>query len=137
MWYKKSEQPLRTALWFNTFSTIFTGVVSYGIGQTHTRIAQWRLLYLVLGAATFLWSVVLIIFMPDSPVKCWWLSDREKYICILRVKENNTGVEDKKIKWYQVREALLDAKTWLIVLFAVAQNIPNGKFLVLPVAQLC
>lgn len=43
-----------------------------------------------------------------------------------RVKTNNTGMEDKTIKWYQVRECLLDPKTWLLALFSLAQNIPNG-----------
>lgn len=64
--------------------------------------------------------------MPDSPVTCWYLTDREKYVALERVKNNNTGVEDKKIKWYQVRECLTDPKTWLLVLFSLAQNIPNG-----------
>lgn len=66
------------------------------------------------------------IFLPDSPVKCWYMSDREKYVCLVRVKDNNTGIEDKKIKLYQVRECLLDPKTWLLALFSLAQNIPNG-----------
>lgn len=54
------------------------------------------------------------------------MSDREKYICLVRVKENNTGVEDRTLKWYQLRECLLDPKTWLLAIFACAQNIPNG-----------
>ncbi|KAK2806202.1 hypothetical protein FQN50_005925 [Emmonsiellopsis sp. PD_5] len=61
-----------------------------------------------------------------SPVKCWYMTDREKYICLERVKGNNTGIEDKTIKWYQVKECLLDPKTWLLAVFSLAQNIPNG-----------
>lgn len=47
-------------------------------------------------------------------------------MCINRIRKNNTGLEDKRVKWYQVRECLLDIKTWCLALFAVAQNIPNG-----------
>jgi MFS transporter, ACS family, allantoate permease len=126
MWWKTSEQPIRVAFWFNTFSTVFTGAISYGVGHTDTPLAQWRLLFLILGGFTLLWTVVLFVFLPDSPVTCWYMSDREKYVCLQRIKANNTGVEDKMIKWYQVRECLLDWKTWLIVIFACAQNIPNG-----------
>jgi MFS transporter, ACS family, allantoate permease len=107
-------------------SSVFSGLVSYGIGHTNTALHPWRLLFLVLGAFSVLWAVVLFIFLPDSPVKCWYLSDREKYVCLERVKDNNTGMEDKTIKWYQVRECLLDPKTWLLALFSLAQNIPNG-----------
>ncbi|KAJ5746194.1 Major facilitator superfamily domain general substrate transporter [Penicillium odoratum] len=126
MWWKTSEQPLRVAFWFNQLSSVFSGLVSYGIGQTDTSLSPWRLLFLVLGAFSLLWAGVLYVFLPDSPVQCWYFSDREKFVCLERVKDNNTGMEDKTIKWYQVRECLLDPKTWLLALFSLAQNIPNG-----------
>ncbi|KAL4862333.1 hypothetical protein BDV12DRAFT_203161 [Aspergillus spectabilis] len=126
MWWKTSEQPLRVAFWFNQLSSVFAGVVSYGIGQTDTALSPWRLLFIVLGAFSFLWAITLWIFLPDSPVQCWYFTDREKFVCLHRVKDNNTGMEDKTIKWYQVRECLLDPKTWHLALFALAQNIPNG-----------
>lgn len=126
MWWKTSEQPIRVAFWFNQLSSVFSGVVSYGIGQTDTALAPWRLLFIVLGVFSLVWAVVLYIFLPDSPVQCWYLSDREKFVCLERVKDNNTGMEDKTIKWYQVCECLLDPKTWLLALFSLAQNIPNG-----------
>lgn len=72
------------------------------------------------------WSVIIAIFLPDSPVKCWYLSDREKYICIQRVRKNNTGIEDKKFKPKQVFECLCEPKTWCLVIFAFCQNVPNG-----------
>jgi ACS family allantoate permease-like MFS transporter len=107
-------------------SSIFAGIISYGIGHTNTSIAPWRLLFLVLGGFSFIWAAVLWYYLPDSPVTWRALSDREKYVCIDRIRLNNTGLEDKKVKWYQVRECLFDVKTWLLALFAVAQNIPNG-----------
>ena len=100
--------------------------MSYGIGHTHSAIHPWRLLFLVLGGFSILWSIVLVIFLPDSPLKCWYMSDREKYICLQRVRDNNTGVEDKKFKIHQVFECLMDPKTWLLFIFSLAQNIPNG-----------
>ncbi|KAI9740431.1 MAG: hypothetical protein M1834_005011 [Cirrosporium novae-zelandiae] len=126
MWWSTKEQPIRVAFWFNQFSSVFSGIISYGIGHTHTALHPWRLLFLVLGAFSVLWACVLYFFLPDSPVNCRYMSDREKYICLDRVKDNNTGVEDKTLKWYQVRECLLDPKTWLLALFSCAQNIPNG-----------
>ncbi|KAH8689183.1 putative allantoate permease [Talaromyces proteolyticus] len=126
MWWTTNEQPIRVAFWFNQLSSVFAGLVSYGIGHTTTGLHPWRLLFLVLGAFTVVWSVMVYIFLPDSPVKCWYMSDREKYVCLERVKDNNTGVEDKTIKLYQVRECLADPKTWLLALFSLAQNIPNG-----------
>ncbi|KAF2151517.1 putative allantoate permease [Myriangium duriaei CBS 260.36] len=126
MWWTTEEQPVRVAMWFNQLSSVFAGIVSYGIGHSHSSIHPWRLLFLVLGAFTMLWAIVLAIFLPDSPVKCWYMSDREKFICIQRVRKNNTGIEDKTFKIRQVFECLADPKTWLLVLFSFAQNVPNG-----------
>ncbi|EXJ91985.1 hypothetical protein A1O3_00535 [Capronia epimyces CBS 606.96] len=126
MWWTTKEQPIRLAFWFNQGSSIFSGIISYGIGHTHTALHPWRLLFLVLGAFSVVWAVFLWIFLPDSPTTARWLTERQKYVCLVRIQGNNTGLEDKKIKWYQVRECLLDPKTWLLALFSCAQNIPNG-----------
>ncbi|KAJ4259005.1 hypothetical protein NW762_008093 [Fusarium torreyae] len=128
MWWTVSEQPVRTAIWFNTLSSIVTGLLSYGIGQTNTSVAPWRLLFFVLGAISTVWCVVIYICLPSSPVEAWWLNDREKFICLERTRKSNTGMEDKTVKWYQVKECLLDPKSWLISVFACAINIPNGGF---------
>lgn len=129
MWWTNEEQPIRVAFWFNQGSSIVAGLVSYGVGHANvasTSIALWRLLFLVLGGWSVIWAVVIWLFLPDSPPTCWWMSERQKYVCLVRIQKNNTGVEDRKIKWYQVRECLLDPKSWLLCVFTIAQNIPNG-----------
>ncbi|KAB2576450.1 putative transporter [Lasiodiplodia theobromae] len=126
MWWKNQEQPFRIACWMSPFSSIFIGIVGYGVGNAHTSLASWRLLYLVLGGFSLLWAAVLFLLLPDSPTQCRYMCDREKFVCLERIKSNNTGVEDKKIKWYQVRECFCDPKTWLLIVFGIAQNIPNG-----------
>ncbi|QKX60221.1 uncharacterized protein TRUGW13939_07364 [Talaromyces rugulosus] len=126
MWWTVSEQPVRVAIWFNTLSSITTGLLAYGIGHTHTNVAPWRLLFIVLGGITTIWAVIVYIYLPSTPVEAWWLSDREKYVCLERVRLSNTGIEDKKIKWHQVKECLLDPRSWLLAIFACAINIPNG-----------
>lgn len=49
----------------------------------------------MLGAASFLWGIVLYLFLPDSPVNAHFLNERERYIAVHRIKENMTGVENK------------------------------------------
>ncbi|KAH8894520.1 MFS general substrate transporter [Thozetella sp. PMI_491] len=126
MWYKKSEQPIRVTVWFTSLSSVVTGLVSWGIGHAVTGIASWRLLFITLGAFTFVWGIILFFFLPDSPLSGTFLSDREKYIAVDRMKENMTGVHNKQFKWYQVREAFLDWKSWLIVAISIFLNVPNG-----------
>lgn len=42
MWYRKEEQPLRTALWYNTFAGIFGGILSYAIGHIKSSLPTWK-----------------------------------------------------------------------------------------------
>ncbi|RSM10004.1 hypothetical protein CDV31_007410 [Fusarium ambrosium] len=126
MWYKKAEQPLRMALALAGFASLIAGGVSYGIGNLHTSIAPWKLLFLVMGAFQLLWGLVLYIWLPDSPLKDNFLSRKEKYIALDRVRENMIGIENKELKWYQVREAFTDYKTYLLVLFVLSIHVPTG-----------
>ena len=54
--------------------------------------------------------------MPDVPGKVVFLSEEDRTKAVLRVQENMTGIKNNKLKWAHVREALLDIKSWLLVL---------------------
>ncbi|KAF2097710.1 MFS general substrate transporter [Rhizodiscina lignyota] len=116
MMYKADEQPLRIAIYLASLATLFIGPLSYGIGRsTGASIATWKLLYITVGGVTFLWGIALFFLLPDNPATWRILSDRERYIAIDRVRVNRTGIENKKVKWYQVREAFLDPKSWVLL----------------------
>lgn len=126
MFYKKTEQPFRTAIWFSGFSSLITGILSYAIGHANTSIANWRLLFLVFGAITIFFTAILFLLLPDSPISCRWFNEREKYIAIHRTVENQTGTKNTVFKREQVFEALLDWKTWVMAVFVLCINISNG-----------
>lgn len=64
--------------------------------------------------------------MPDSPVKAKFLTERQKAIHVERLRKDQIGIENKTFKKEQMIEALLDPKTWLMVLFQFFISIPNG-----------
>jgi len=45
---------------------------------------------------------------------------------VLRIKSNQTGVENKQFKYEQFIEAFLDPKTWLFALLAALSQVPNS-----------
>lgn len=45
---------------------------------------------------------------------------------IARMRRNQTGVEQRRINWSQIKEAYLDYKTWLFTLMGFVANVPNG-----------
>lgn len=92
-------------------------------------LARWQYLFLITGSINTAWSVVLFIFLPDSPIYARFLSEEERYHAVQRVAENRTGMVSRVWKWDQVAEAFLDPKLYLIFLFNIAVNIPNGGLL--------
>lgn len=128
MWYTRREQPIRIGLWYtaNGFGIALGGLFGYGIGQIRGSLPSWRYEFIIIGVLCSIWGIVLLIFLPDSPVSTRMLSERERRIAVQRLRENQTGVENKHLKRYQIVEAFKDPKTYLFFLFGVVHSTPNG-----------
>jgi ACS family allantoate permease-like MFS transporter len=127
-WYKKEEQPPRNALVFAAASSVINGFLSWLIGYIpdDAPLAKWQYLYLLVGSISMAWSIFVLIVLPDSPMNASFLTEEEKVFWVRRLSENKTGIVNKTWKWDQVREALMDPKTWIIFFFNISINIPNG-----------
>ena len=78
------------------------------------------------GAINVAYSIFLFFVLPDGPMNARFLTKEERYHATQRLASNRTGIANRVWKWYQVREALLDVKIWLIFFFNIVINIPNG-----------
>lgn len=130
MFYKREEQPARQAAWFvgNSIATVIGGLVAYGIGLIQNPIVNsWQLLFLVLGAVTSGYGVILLFLLPDSPTQAVFLTKTERSVAIQRTLQNKTGVMDTgKFRWNQVFLAMKDPQTWFLVLYTFCVNLCNG-----------
>jgi predicted MFS family arabinose efflux permease len=68
----------------------------------------------------------MFIFLPDSPVTAPGLTKRERRIAVERLRENQTGVENKHLKPAQILEAFCDYKLYFFFILGMVCNIPNG-----------
>ncbi|KAH7013837.1 major facilitator superfamily domain-containing protein [Ilyonectria destructans] len=90
--YKKAEQPLAMP-WCLRLQHI----------PSTAALSIWQYLFLVNGSISVLSSILVLIFLQDSPMNAFFLSDRQKY-----------------------HVAVIDPKTWVLFFFNIAINIPNG-----------
>jgi MFS transporter, ACS family, allantoate permease len=97
MWYKRIEQPFRFGIWVGSagLGYVIAGIASYDIGHIHGALNSWRSTFLIWGAATTAWGLVILFFLPDSPLKAKFLTEDERRGVIDRIKENETGVVNK------------------------------------------
>lgn len=83
-------------------------------------------MYIVAGAITVCWAVVVYFVMPPDPIRAKRFNDRERYIAVARMRQNNSGVRNTHFKIEQVWESLLDIKFWLVFATAFLMMIANG-----------
>ncbi|KAI3331192.1 putative MFS allantoate transporter [Ustulina deusta] len=128
MWYTRKQQPVRIGLWYtaNGFGIALGGLLGYAIGNIKGALPSWKYEFLIVGALCSAWGIVMFIFLPDSPVTAKSLSRAEKRMTVQRLRENQTGIENKHVKMYQVKEAFFDIKSYLFFLVGVVGNVPNG-----------
>jgi sugar phosphate permease len=128
MWYKRNEQPPRVGIWYlgTGTGTIFGSLISFGFQHYHSdKFTSWQIMFLVVGLVTCSVGILAFLFLPDNPMKSR-LTHEEKVWAIERLRENMTGIENKKLKPSQVLECFTDPQTWLLSLITIASNVPNG-----------
>ncbi|KDQ56844.1 hypothetical protein JAAARDRAFT_158072 [Jaapia argillacea MUCL 33604] len=128
MWWRRREQTIRLSAWMamNGVASAVGSLLAYGIGHIHGSLKPYQVIFLFIGLLTVVCSFVVLLVLPDSPVKARFLSHEEKIVALERLRANNQGTEAKVWKWAHVWDLLLDPKTylWFSLLFLCA--LPSG-----------
>lgn len=127
MFYTRTEQTLRVGYWSMMLgiAQIISGFISFGTLHIHTSgFEPWQWLMVITATMTMILAILFWFLFPDSPTSAWFLAPDERVKAVQRIKENQTGVENKHFKREQMIEALTDPKTWLFALLAALCNVP-------------
>ncbi|CAK7227581.1 hypothetical protein SBRCBS47491_006619 [Sporothrix bragantina] len=126
--YKREEQALRQCFWFvgNALAGVCGGLISYGVAHITSGFAPWKILFLLFGGCTIVWGCVMLFFLPSAPATSSFLTEEEREVAVARLQTSTSVSVVHEYKLGQVREALLDPQTWLLVVYTFAINIPNG-----------
>ncbi|KAK4154912.1 major facilitator superfamily domain-containing protein [Chaetomidium leptoderma] len=129
-WYTKSEQAPRFCFWYTGLGIgqIVGGLVSYGFQHMgpDARLAGWRTMFVVLGVITVVVGSCVVFFLPDTPMKATWLSDKEKVALLKHVSVNQTGIENRKFRGKEILEALMDPQIYLLLVSVVLLSVSSG-----------
>jgi MFS family permease len=126
--YTQDEQALRQSWWFSSTGlfTIIGGALNYGFAQISSgALKRWQYIYILAGCLTFLFGLWCFA-IPNSPVSAWFLTPAERIVAVERLRKGQTGVRCQKIKMYQLREAALDIKVWLVFILMASAYTVNG-----------
>ncbi|PVI00180.1 allantoate permease [Periconia macrospinosa] len=131
MWYKREEQTKIVTWWYmmNGMQQIVGGLLAYCfslIKSPPSPIKSWQAIFMAYGIGSFFWGVFVIMWLPDSPMRAKCFTEEDKKLMIERVRSNQTGLQNKKFRPYQVKEALLDPQSWCYCLVAICTTLPTS-----------
>ncbi|RHZ61917.1 MFS transporter [Aspergillus thermomutatus] len=129
MWYRRLEQPVRLGSWYamNGVVFMFGSLITWGLGQISSSVFEpYQIIFLFFGLITVVFSAVVLMYMPDSPICAKFLNEEDKLIAIERLRMNQQGIETHHWKWNHVKEACLDLKSWLWFALMFSISIPSG-----------
>ncbi|KAK6406345.1 hypothetical protein LTR95_018673 [Oleoguttula sp. CCFEE 5521] len=87
----------------------YGGALAYGISQIKGSVAPWRILFIIEGAPTCLFAIVVWFYLPDSILKAPFLTDREKDIA-LHMTARNQRIDVDKQTGVRLKEMLMGMK---------------------------
>lgn len=118
--YKRDELAFRTGLFISAapLATSFASSLAWVITKlgSHIPIAAWRLLFLVEGFPSIVVSVFVFLYIPDNPESAAYLTRREQKVAKLRLRKEQESSEKGKgkgLKWREIRDTLVDPKSYL------------------------
>ncbi|KAK1638023.1 major facilitator superfamily domain-containing protein [Colletotrichum phormii] len=114
MWWRRREQTLRISYWYamNGFTNMFGSLITYGLGHISSPLKEYQIIFIFFGIITVVFSIIMFLYMPDSPVEAKFLNDHDKLIAIERLRMNQQGVMSREWRWDHFKESILDIKTW-------------------------
>ncbi|GAA6019612.1 hypothetical protein JCM11491_002824 [Sporobolomyces phaffii] len=131
MWYTRQESPLRQTIWYSSvgWGGMIGSLMAAGIEKAPTSslaVPKWELIFIILGALTVGWGVVLYFFLADSPSNAFWLKPAYRTLAVARVASSGVGIKSKKFDRSQMWAALMDPKAWCLTVAMFGSSVPNG-----------
>ncbi|GKT92547.1 2-ketogluconate transporter [Colletotrichum tofieldiae] len=127
--YTKREQSILTSLWYcmTGVQLMVGGIIAWGASHYNGHdIKSWQLLFLVLGVATCAWGLFIGWWLPDSPMAAKCFNEDQKRLMIERVRANETGIQNKTYKRYQMIETITDPVIWCYVMLQITSTLIIG-----------
>lgn len=89
-------------------------------------LLSWQALFITYGCISVLFGAFVMWWLPDSPMRAKCFSENDKVLMVERVRSNQTGLQNKKFRAYQVWDALTDLQTLCYCLIQICTTLPTS-----------
>lgn len=120
--FDKAYGAFFTGIWYSGLGLgqITGGLISFifqhvGPGAS---ISGWRLMFIVIAIFNLAVGIYIYFKIPSTPLANKNLTEKEKYVLLLKLTEGKVGVNKDKFVPKQVLELLLDIHPWLLLIIS-------------------
>ncbi|CAF0984807.1 unnamed protein product [Rotaria sp. Silwood1] len=127
LWYPRKEQAIRLGFFwsFSALAGAFGGLLAFGIGHIKSStLAAWQLIFIIEGIPTIVVAICCFFFLPDSPERARFLSNKEREIEICRISQDAGASINHSFSWSQVWSVFTDWKTYIYSIIYITGTIP-------------
>ncbi|KAJ5184262.1 hypothetical protein N7492_001878 [Penicillium capsulatum] len=114
LFYQRRELGVRLSflLGMSPVANCFASALAYGITHIKGSLEPWRYLFIIEGAPTVLFAVVVFFFLPDSPGTAKFLDEVEQTEAVERLHTVDRTAKHR-LEWRQVLSGLGDYKNYV------------------------
>ncbi|VUC23947.1 unnamed protein product [Clonostachys rosea] len=127
-WFRREEQAAQVTYWYmmNGAQQMVGGLLAYCFSLIHTGPPKsWQWLFLSYGIVSVFFGVFVLLWIPDSPMRAKCFNEEDKRLMVERVRDNQTGVQNRTFKKEHVYEALRDLQMWCYGLIQFCTVLPT------------
>ncbi|KAJ5849059.1 Major facilitator superfamily domain general substrate transporter [Penicillium rubens] len=108
-----------------TIASAFSGLLAFGIFRIETGpLAPWRYLFLIEGAATILFALFALWYLPRSASEANFLTPEEKELAYLRLQIDSSSVVNEKLDIRDAFQVFKHGTSWVILGIQVCLGVP-------------
>ncbi|KAJ7778849.1 major facilitator superfamily domain-containing protein [Mycena maculata] len=129
-WYLPDELSKRIGLFISAGSVAgaFGGLISFGVSSIkHSKIVQWRILFLIEGIPSFVLAICVFLFLPSRPQTSRYISEEQRTLALTRLNRKNLGEGHTGIDYRAVKRAFMDWKTYSVAIIYSCMNLGLGS----------
>ena len=125
--YRRGELARRLALFYaaSNISGAFGGLLAFGVFQIEGgKIDNWRLLFLIEGACSVLFSLFAFWWLPKSAAEARFLNDAEKKLAYHRIAVDSSSVVNEPLVIKDAFKIFKEPTSWLIMAIQMCLGVP-------------
>lgn len=129
-WYRRDEQASRVTYWYmmNGAQQMVGGLLAYcfSLIKPGGPLKSWQWLFLSYGIISVIYGAFVGWWMPDSPMRAKCFTEEDKHLMVERVRDNQTGIQNRQFKKEQVWDGLTDPQAWGYALIQLCTTLPTS-----------